>query len=418
MERTTLLGTKLRPSKTTVRTSSGAPYYRYHLSLKKTTASTSGVAKTCTCTGSTEDQYRHEYKLRSTRALPTSEELGSTAVFCQYDTTGSHTEVGGTLYALHPSRDGSTGATQGSDRPYCAQQLCSPGELPSVVLDRSETAGFVPVPLGAYRVLVQPDYRESDSRDCSTGRSKCELRAARQEWDYEGPCLHCRYVLTKSQTSAPRGRCCADGKPVGREPPQELLYYCRFGESDTPSANSSTHGNLLPPGSLGPGRVRDSSHTKAQGGPVAVQGRTYLLRRGESSTEALAFCTSGLQYGDEQDRTTEDVEGAAGPRSTSGSSTEDCSVRTRHPSRLGHEQYYENCLAEECAGTAEGTQHLAYEEPRVDVAGTPTSVRGASHYRANDRGDPCTRATLKSSGRSSVASAAGPYYEAVAGPTS
>ena len=417
VERTTLLSMKLRPSKTTIHTNSDAFYYKYHFNLKKTTISINGVTKICICIDSIEDQYKHEYKLRSTKALFTSEELNNTAIFCQYDTIRNHIEVGDILYAFHFNKDDSMDATQSSDKPYYAQQFCNPGELLNIVLDRNETAKFIFVPLDVYKVLIQPDYKESDFKDCSTSRSKCEFKTVRQEWDYERPCLHCKYVFMKNQTSAFRSKCCADGKFVRRELPQELLYYCRFDENDTFLTNSFIYNNLLSFGSLGLDKVYDSSHIKTQGGSVTMQGRTYLLHKRENSTKALVFYTNGLQYGDEQDRIMEDVKRVVGPYNMNGNNTEDCSVHIRYLNKLRHEQYYENCLAKEYASIVESMQHLTYEELKVDIANTPISIYDVSHYRTNDRGDPCMHVTLKNSGKSSIVSATDPYYETVTNPT-
>jgi len=404
---------KLRAPKVAIHTNSDAFYYKYHFNLKKSNIDVNGVIKMCICIDSIEEQHKHEYELRSTKALFTSEELNNIAIFNHYDTVRNYIDIGDVLYAFHFSSSDGIDITESRDKPYYAQQFSSIGELLNVILEQGTTAKFTFVPLDVYKILIQPDYKESNFKECSTCSSLCEFKTVRQQWDYERPCLHCKYVFLKSQTSAFRSKCCANGKFVRKELPQELLYYCRFDDNDTFLRNSFIYNNALSFGSLGVDKSYDSSHIKTQGGSVTLQGRTYLLHKRENNTKALVFYTNGLQHGNEQDRILEDLKKVVGPYNMNGNNTEDCSIHVRFLNKLRHEQYYQNSLVKEYATIVESMQNLTYEELKVDIANTPISIYDVSHYRTNDRGDPCMHVILKNSGKSLTVSATDPYYETV-----
>jgi len=378
-------------------------YNKFHFTLKKVTAQVPSRRAPIKffVIDKVNENFKHEYQLRTVKYIFTSEELNNNEIFCNYNVQRYNIETNDVLYAfkINPM-----------DEQFYAQWCKSVDEINCIVLNEQfKEFKFTFVSFTTYQMLIQQDYIERwDNRTIN----RCPFKTVRQEWDIENPCENCKFVFLKSQNAAFRKKCCANGLFMKIELPKNLSYFCNI-DNELFIKNGYIYNNLLAFGSLGVDKTYDSNYIRTQGGSVTLQGRTYLLHRRENSTKALVFFTNGFKKDDESDRIFTDVQNVVKQYNMNGDQSQNCENHIYILNTLRNEQYFVNQLVRQYNTIMENMKEMEFGQLKFELSNTAISVYDVSHYRTGENGDPAMHVWLKDSVNSHVIKATNSLYETV-----
>lgn len=235
----------------------------FHFQLKPSSIQVGKNKVQCLYVDKVNSNEKGRYQLKSINGIHSYQESNCHRILYDSIVTRECIEVGDVLYAFVSNDNGVF---------TFGEFIQDMDDLYSCTMNNLNLS-FVFVSFTLYQLLVQKeDYKETVEKV-----KPSKYRVVRQEWDYENRCLHCNFMYLKSQKEKFRSKCCANGRFMKQELPQDLQFYCRFENNEILLRNFLIYNNLLAFGSLGVDKQYDSIYT--QGGSVTLQGRTYLQHK-------------------------------------------------------------------------------------------------------------------------------------------
>ena len=151
-------------------------FRKYKFTLKKVNVSVASrkTPLRCFMVDRVNEEFKHEYELRTVKYIFTSEELNNDEIFCNYNVERYYIETNDVLYAFKINT---------KDDQYYAQNFKSVDEINCITLNEQfKEYKFTFVPFTLYQMLIQEDYVERwDNRVIN----RSSFKTARQEWDIE-----------------------------------------------------------------------------------------------------------------------------------------------------------------------------------------------------------------------------------------
>jgi hypothetical protein len=177
-------------------------YDKYHFRLKIESIQVGSSKIKCLCVDSVNEDKVSKYELRTVKGVFSSRDLNNDEILLNYKISRSYIKSGDVLYAFYTDITGII---------VYGEDINSMDELYNCTMNPEELHFTFVSPI-LYKLLVQEDYKETGHR-----RTTSQFKDVRQVWDYENPCLYCKFVFLKSQTTAFRKKCCANGRFVKKE---------------------------------------------------------------------------------------------------------------------------------------------------------------------------------------------------------